>query len=78
MTIRCVDCSQFHLRSAKGMARLGFGHCGHVRSGAVFMSSSVSRECRYFAAAPDGEAKARAAWISRQIEALAEEVCRHA
>jgi hypothetical protein len=80
MTVQCVGCNHFDLRSAgmvtedgpsKGMAKHGFGNCKADRAPwakARFQSALYPRECSNFKQAPQETAAERLAWLQKQKE----------
>ena len=65
MSVDCITCDNFSLRTAGDMAKRGFGNCKHSDPW-VFQSATKPRECAQHAPAALGQAEERRAWIEKQ------------
>lgn len=74
MTVQCIDCQHFNLRSAGQMAKLGYGHCELEVSKASFQSATFARHCPDFDPAAADAADKRRAWLDREKKQFMKEV----
>lgn len=67
MTVQCIACASFDLRSAGSMAALGMGRCKLDRSDekkARFQSARWPRECSTYKPASAATVEERVRWFS--------------
>ena len=62
MSVQCVTCTNFSLKTAGKMATHGFGHCKHQQPH-QFHSATFSRTCDKHQLADSDVSKARVQWL---------------
>ncbi len=74
MTVQCIRCKHFALRSAGQMARQGYGHCELESNRAAFQSAVFERQCASFAPADKAVAEKRVAWLDSETKRFLKEL----
>ena len=65
MTVTCITCDNFSLRTAGDMAKRGFGNCKH-RDPWVFHPATRLKECELHLQTAAQLIEERRAWIEKQ------------
>lgn len=74
MTVQCIRCQHFSLRTAGQMARQGYGHCELAKRRYEFQSATFQRHCSRFEAAGQAAIDQRRVWLAGEREKFLKEI----
>ena len=66
MTVHCIDCTNFSLRSAGRMAHHGYGHCKKESRRCVYQSAMFPRHCSGHEACDPEVSRRRRQWLEQE------------
>ena len=74
MTVHCIDCMNFSLRSAGQMARHGYGHCEKESRRCVYQSATFPRHCSGHEACDLEVSQRRRQWLEQEQAKVGREI----
>lgn len=66
MTVQCIGCVHFSLRTAGPMAKQGYGHCELEHRSGRFESATFPRTCASFSPVAADVSDCRRQWLDEQ------------